>query len=269
MKAFAIIGPHGERTALMERLIERLTECGQVGTIACSEREKHAGTQTDLRETDAAIAYEFDTQGWTATGNSTSIDEALDWLAPECEYAVVSGRDVRLPGIVLDEHDHAGSTIIKAETAENVDLNTVLRAIEELEPYVTLESLVCRVKRASETDRAGSIATFTGRVRARDSPDDSPTEYLEFETYAGVAESRMDAISTELEARDGVYRVLMHHRTGVIKEGEDIVFVVVLAGHRTEAFSAVSDGINRLKDEVPIFKKEVTADDEFWVHERT
>jgi molybdopterin synthase catalytic subunit len=54
----------------------------------------------------------------------------------------------------------------------------------------------------------------------------------------------------------------------VIEAGEDIVFVVVLAGHRREAFRAVEDGIDRLKDEVPIFKKEATEAEEFWVHQR-
>jgi molybdopterin synthase catalytic subunit len=47
-----------------------------------------------------------------------------------------------------------------------------------------------------------------------------------------------------------------------------VLMLVVLAGHRTEAFRAVEDAINRLKDEVPIFKKEVTEDGEFWVHDR-
>ena len=70
------------------------------------------------------------------------------------------------------------------------------------------------------------------------------------------------------DPRDGVLRVLMHHRVGVVEDGADIVFVVVLAGHRREAFRTVEDGIDRLKDEVPIFKKETTTDEEFWVHDR-
>ncbi|MFC6724850.1 molybdopterin synthase, partial [Halobium palmae] len=115
---------------------------------------------------------------------------------------------------------------------------------------------------------AGAIATFTGRVRAKDGDDDPRTTALEFETYEGVADDRMDAIRADLTDREGVEEVLLHHRTGVVPDGEDIVFVVVLAGHREEAFRAVEDGINRLKDEVPIFKKETTVEDEFWVHDR-
>jgi molybdopterin synthase catalytic subunit len=66
----------------------------------------------------------------------------------------------------------------------------------------------------------------------------------------------------------GVHAVRLHHRTGVVEAGEDIVFVVVLAGHRAEAFRAVEDGIDRLKDEVPLFKKEVTVEDTYWAHEQ-
>jgi len=123
------------------------------------------------------------------------------------------------------------------------------------------------VKASPRADRSGAIATFTGRVRARDAKDDAPTEYLEFEMYDGVAQRTMRTIESELQERDGVLEVAMHHRQGVIPDGEDIVFVVVLAGHREEAFETVRDGINRLKDEVPIFKKEVTAEETFWVHE--
>jgi len=78
----------------------------------------------------------------------------------------------------------------------------------------------------------------------------------------------MANIRDELEARGGVHEVRMHHRTGLVEDGEDIVFVVVLAGHRREAFETVEDGIDRLKDEVPLFKKEVTVESEFWRHER-
>ena len=53
----------------------------------------------------------------------------------------------------------------------------------------------------------------------------------------------------------------------MIEQGEDIVFVVVLAGHRREAIETVEDGIDRLKAEVPLFKKEVTVEGEFWAHQ--
>ena len=91
---------------------------------------------------------------------------------------------------------------------------------------------------------------------------------LEFEKYAGVAESRLQQICSELCQRDGIFEVLMHHRVGPIESGENVVFVVVLGAHRDEAFKTVQDGINRLKNEVPIFKKEIKIDGSFWVHAR-
>jgi molybdopterin synthase catalytic subunit len=127
---------------------------------------------------------------------------------------------------------------------------------------------VAAVKRSASADRAGAIATFTGRVRERDGPDDDRTRYLEFEKFDDVADRTMRTIETDLEAREGVIDVRLHHRTGRVDAGEDIVFVVVLAGHRREAFRTVEDGIDRLKDEVPLFKKEVTAAETYWVHER-
>ena len=158
--------------------------------------------------------------------------------------------------------------VYRAPSADAADVEAILGELADRDPYVTLETLIERVKRSEQQDRAGAIATFTGRVRAKDSPEDTPTEFLEFERYDDVAEQQLARLEAELEDRDGVFAVEMYHRTGVVEAGEDIVFVVVLAGHRGEAFQTVEDGINRLKDEVPLFKKEVTVEDEFWAHDR-
>ena len=161
-----------------------------------------------------------------------------------------------------------GAVLATAANPEAIDLDEVRDTLEATEPVETIESLVERAKSSPRAPESGAIATFTGRVRAQEDVNDTPTEYLKFEKYEGVAGQRMAAISTELEERDGVHEVLMHHRSGRIEYGEDIVFVVVLAGHRGEAFRTVEDGIDRLKAEVPIFKKEVTVDEQFWVHDR-
>ncbi|MFB6253777.1 MAG: molybdopterin synthase, partial [Halobacteriaceae archaeon] len=154
------------------------------------------------------------------------------------------------------------------ESIESLDLESVHQKLENTEPYENLESLVHKAKKSPQAEYAGAIATFTGRVRAKDDPHDEVTTQLTFEKYDEVASSRLSEIKEDIESRDGVYEVLLHHRTGTIEYGEDIVFVVVLAGHRKEAFQAVEDGINRLKDEVPIFKKETTVEEEYWRHEK-
>jgi molybdopterin synthase catalytic subunit len=59
----------------------------------------------------------------------------------------------------------------------------------------------------------------------------------------------------------------MHHRTGTIKQGEDIVYIVVAAAHRQELFTALTDALEMLKAEVPVWKKELTIEGDFWVHD--
>ena len=272
MKVFAVVGPSDSgKTTLLERLLPTLD--GRVATVKHLDHDPEIDTEgkdtARHRAAGANATYGVHDEGWFATGDPRPLSSLLDDLAPDYDYAVVEGfSGMDLPTVVLGGRDHVGPTIAAASEADGINLDTVSTAVEALEPHVTLDSLVESIKTDPEADRAGAIATFTGRVRAKDSLDDASTEALEFETYRAVADRKMAAIAEELEARDGVHRVLMHHRTGVIEAGEDIVFVVVLAGHRREAFTTVEDGIDRLKAEVPIFKKERTTDEEFWVHER-
>ena len=262
------------KTTLVERLAERCGATARVATVKHCTHPPDVDTEgKDTARHRAAGASETvaltDDGEWFATGESRTLGETLDALAPDYDYAFVEGySDSSLPKVVLGDREAADPVIHRADSGEAADLDAILTALEERDPYITLETLVQSVKRDPQEVRSGAIATFTGRVRAKDSPDDDPTKHLEFERYDGVAQERMAALRTDLEARDGVYAVRLHHKTGVVEAGEDIVFVVVLAGHRGEAFRTVEDGINRLKEEVPLFKKEVTVDEEFWAHER-
>ena len=275
MHVLGIVG-HSDagKTTLVERLAARCSASGRVATVKHCHHPPDVDTEgKDTARHRAAGASETvaltDDGEWFATGESRTLAGTLDALAPAYDYAFVEGySDSSLPKVVLGDREAADPVIYRAESGEGADLDAILDALAERDPYVTLSTLVESVKRSPAEDRAGAIATFTGRVRAKDSDDDPPTEFLEFERYDGVAEQRMAELRTDLEARDGVHAVRLHHKTGVVEAGEDIVFVVVLAGHRGEAFRTVEDGINRLKEEVPLFKKEVTVDEEFWAHER-
>jgi molybdopterin synthase catalytic subunit len=265
MQLLSLVGPAADRLA--ERLAPRLD-----GRVATVERlpERAGGADTD--GVDGAYGL-GDDGAWVGGGADRSLTDLLDALAPEYDYALLSGfPEARAPTVLLGDDTEVRGDVVETfdagERVDDTDLDVLARHADDGEPYVTLETLVERVKQSPRAERAGAIATFTGRVRAKDGDDDSRTTHLAFEKYEGVAEDRMATISEELTAREGVEAVRMHHRTGVIEDGEDIVFVVVLAGHRTESFRAVEDGINRLKDEVPIFKKETTVDEEFWVHDR-
>lgn len=249
-------GPAVDADEAIDPVLARLEERGSVGIV-------RAGSPGASRP-----VFEIGTDGWRAAGGNLDPTTALGQLARDRDYALVLDiPEYRVPQVAIGDVD-VDDPVLAVENAAHLDPEAVVEAIEAAEPFETLESLVERVKRSPDAEYAGAIATFTGRVRAKEDEDDEFTESLTFERYEGVAEERMREIEGELEERDGVHEVAMHHRTGKIEYGEDIVFVVVLAGHREEAFRTVEDGINRLKADVPIFKKEVTVEEEFWVHER-
>ena len=275
MRTLCVIGE--ESRAVLAALAERVADAGRVATLDCVASDELA-EQPDGVDTAVSVAGDGT---WRARGDDRSPIELLDSLAPHTDYALVAGlAHHRLPTLVVGDPSEAVAAAVGvddpeavnvvavAETAETVDLDGLADRIDTFEPHVTLETLIQAVKAGPGAERSGAIATFTGRVRSKDSDEDARTERLSFETYADVAAERMDAIREALAAREGVFDVRMHHRVGTMLAGEDIVFVVVLAGHREAAFRTVEDGINRLKDEVPIFKKETTETESFWLHEK-
>jgi len=274
MRTLSLVGPG--TADLLAPLSAELD--GRVATVRHDDAgatdatlDDHHAAGPDDASGDANAAYRLADDGsWTGSGTDAEFGEILDRLAPEFDYALVAGfSKLRLPTVVVGDERVPGDVVERVDDAADLALDGLVAAVETSDPYVTLGTLVEEAKASENADRAGAIATFTGRVRVRDALDDDPTEALTFEKYEGVAAERMARIERELEERDGVLDVRMHHRVGTVADGEDIVFVVVLAGHRTEAFRTVEDGINRLKDEVPIFKKETTESEEFWVHERS
>jgi molybdopterin synthase catalytic subunit len=266
MRAVRVVGSPAERRAAADRLVERLADEGSVAVVA--SRKSPVEPAVDPPGADAAYALAPD--GVVERGGPSDLEAVLDRIAVEHDYAVVVGRpDAVLPVVVVGNREPREGTVLhEAADAAAVDVDAAAAALAGTEPVETLESLVAAVEADPAAERAGAIATFTGRVRAKDGDDDVPTERLEFEKYEGVADERLATIREQLADREGVLAVRLYHRTGVVEAGERIVHVVVLAGHRGEAFRTVEDGIDRLKEEVPIFKKEVTAEGDFWVHDR-
>lgn len=109
----------------------------------------------------------------------------------------------------------------------------------------------------------GGIVTFTGTVRDHTGPHS--VERLEYEAYASMAAKVLEAIRGEAAERWPGVRVAVHHRLGVLEPGEAAVVVSVAAPHRAAAFAACQFVIDRLKQDVPIFKKEVRGDGSVWV----
>jgi molybdopterin synthase catalytic subunit len=111
----------------------------------------------------------------------------------------------------------------------------------------------------------GGLVTFVGAVR--DHSRGRAIRHLEYEAYPGMAEREMEKIAAEAEARWPGTRVAVAHRVGHLVVGDLAVVVAAAAPHRAEAFDACRFTIDRLKQTVPIWKKEVASDGEHWVDE--
>jgi MoaE-MoaD fusion protein len=120
-----------------------------------------------------------------------------------------------------------------------------------------------RLEAAVADPGAGAICTFTGVVR--DHSRGESVTHLEYEAYGGMAERQMEAIVDEIAERWPQARVAMAHRTGSLEIGEASVVVSVSCPHRAEAIAACQWGIDRLKETVPIWKKEFATSGAVWI----
>lgn len=126
-----------------------------------------------------------------------------------------------------------------------------------------LEPLVNAVKRSS----SGAVVTFLGVVREQ--TRGRQVRYLEYEAYREMAIPKMRELADEIRQKWKVDEIAMMHRIGHLQVGEASVAIAVSAPHRHEAFAACAYAIDRLKEVVPIWKKEVWTDGEEWVRPDT
>ena len=112
-------------------------------------------------------------------------------------------------------------------------------------------------------DENGAVVTFAGVVRNHSGG--KRTDHLVYEAYADMAEKKMREIGGEVRSRWGIEDFGILHRIGRLEIGEISVLIAVSSPHRSEAFTACQYAIDRLKQIVPIWKKEVGEDGESWV----
>ena len=135
-----------------------------------------------------------------------------------------------------------------AITPDEIDINQLLEGI-------TLAS-------------TGAAAIFTGMVRGSTrGGEPHETAYLEYEAYIPMAEAKMKQVAQEIRARwPSVQGIAMVQRIGRLYPRTPTVLIACTAAHRdTGVFEAARYGIDRLKEIVPIWKKEIGPDGAFWV----
>lgn len=128
---------------------------------------------------------------------------------------------------------------------------------------ISTEALVEKVA----SPKAGAISTFIGVTR--NYTGDRKVSYLFYESYDSMALSMMEKIAGEVKAKFDVEEVAMTHRIGRVEIKEASVVIAVSAGHREAAIKACHYAIDRLKEIVPIWKKEFMENGEQeWIANR-
>ncbi len=112
-------------------------------------------------------------------------------------------------------------------------------------------------------DGNGAVVTFLGSTL--DSTADRRVLYLEYEAYRPMADNQLARIADEISERWGITDVAISHRLGRLEIGDLSLVVAVASPHRREAFEASAYAIDRIKQIVPIWKKEFFEGGEVWV----
>ena len=124
---------------------------------------------------------------------------------------------------------------------------------------LSLDAVVDEVR----SERAGAIATFVGTTRVESRG--RTVQHLDYEAYEGMAENVMAELAASLKQRYDLCEIAIHHRTGRVEIGEASVVIAVSAPHRQDALAACKDAIDTLKEQVPLWKKEVYEGGEEWI----
>ena len=112
---------------------------------------------------------------------------------------------------------------------------------------------------------AGATLCFVGTVR--DSKNGRRVLGIDYEAYVPMAERELRRIGAEMISRWQSCRVALVHRIGRLEVGEASIAIVVSTPHRAAGFEALRNGIEAVKSQVPIWKKERFEDGEVWVQE--
>jgi molybdopterin synthase catalytic subunit len=131
--------------------------------------------------------------------------------------------------------------------------------IEITSQPISAQSVIDKVRQNGD----GAVVTFIGTVR--DNAEGKRVLYLEYETYPEMAEKKLKEICKEIHSRWEINDIGIVHRIGRLEIGETAVVIAVGSAHRLEAFQACQYAIDRIKEIVPIWKKEFYQDSSSWI----
>ncbi len=129
----------------------------------------------------------------------------------------------------------------------------------EIEVLITNEPIAEPPRAALHSGTTGVWAEFRGLVRGEE--NGQPIAALEYEAYVPMAEREIRRILNELSEKHSCLTVRVVHRIGIVPVGEAAVYIGVAAKHRAEVFAMLSDFVNCLKQDVPIWKRRPVSGD--------
>ena len=118
---------------------------------------------------------------------------------------------------------------------------------------------------AFQSESLGATCSFTGMVRGESRGQ--KVTHLEYHTYKEMAEKKLLQVVSEAKERFKISDLLIIHRIGTLQIGEVAVFILVASAHRDAAFKACRFSIDRIKQIVPIWKKEFGQDGAVWIED--
>ena len=169
---------------------------------------------------------------------------------PSVEIVVAVNSEYATPGTVLSDGDDVA---LIPPVSGGQDMIEITR--QSLRP----EEVTAKVRK----DTNGAVVTFLGTTRLF--AEGQKVLYLEYEAYEQMALKELEKIRGEIQSRWDVEDIAISHRIGRVDIGEISLVVAVASAHRKEAFHACHQAVDRLKETVPIWKKEYFEDGYHWV----
>ena len=133
-----------------------------------------------------------------------------------------------------------------------------VKVSQKLDP---LDSLVEELKKSS--NEVGAVTIFVGVVRGKHEKE--KVLRLEYEAHETLAPQTIENIVEEQKTKHGIIDAIVEHRVGTVQVGEEVMYVLVASKHRSEGRKALAELVDRIKHDVPIWKKEITEKDAYWV----
>lgn len=149
----------------------------------------------------------------------------------------------------MDDKESIGDTLV---------MEVKVKVSQKLDP---LNSLIEELKKSS--DEIGAITVFVGVVRG--SHEKEKVLKLEYEAHETLGPQIIEKIISELKTKYNIIDAIVEHKVGVVQVGEEVMYVLIASNHRKEGRQALAELVDRVKHEVPIWKKEVTEKASYWV----